>query len=180
MIQSKEISIVAIGELLPHPENMNKHSDDQINRLCKLIQYQGFRNPLIVQKGTNLVVAGNGRLMAAKKLGMTELPVTYQEFESEAQLYAFLVSDNSIASWAELDLGEINTKIIDFGPDFDLEMLGLKNFTIEPMELDDITKEIQDDLNKKYVLEITFPNDMEMMDIHDDLVSRGYIVKVKK
>jgi hypothetical protein len=39
--------------------------------------------------------------------------------------------------------------------------------------------ELKDDMNKKFLLEITFPNDMEMMDIHDDLVSRGYIVKIK-
>ena len=134
--QAKDISLVSITSLVPHPKNPHKHSDDQIERLSKLIEYQGFRTPIIVQKGTNLVVAGNGRLMAAKKLGMTEVPVSYQEFDSEAQLYAYIVSDNSIGkdTWAELDLSAINTEMLDLGPDFDVEMLGIKDFVIEPAE----------------------------------------------
>ena len=103
----------------------------------------------------------------------------YQDFENEAQEYAYLTSDNAIASWSELDLSAVNDEMLDLGPDFDIDLLGIKNFTIEPLELDDITQEIQDDLNKKYILEIQFPNDMEMNDIKDDLISRGYLVKVK-
>jgi ParB-like chromosome segregation protein Spo0J len=107
-IKAKNIEFVSPHELVPHPKNMNKHSDDQINRLIKLIEYQGFRVPIVVQKGTNLIVAGHGRLLAAIKMGLEKVPVTYQEFESDAQLYAFMVSDNSIASWAELDLSMVN------------------------------------------------------------------------
>ena len=125
---------MSINALIPHPKNMNKHSDEQVERLCQLIKYQGFRNPLVVQKGTNLIVAGHGRLLAAKQLGMNQVPVVYQEFESEAQLYAYIVSDNAIASWAELDLSMVNTEMIDLGPDFNIDMLGIKDFVIEPIE----------------------------------------------
>lgn len=133
-IKSKEIEMVPVSELIHHPKNMNEHSDDQINRLVKLIEYQGFRNPLVVQKGTNLVVAGNGRLMAARKIGLSYVPVTYQEFDSEAQLYAYMTSDNAIASWAHLDLSKVNTEMLDLGPDFDIDMLGIKDFVLEPIE----------------------------------------------
>lgn len=133
-IQSKEIQEVLVNGLVPHPKNMNKHSDEQIERLCKIIEYQGFRNPLIVQKGTNLVVAGHGRIMAAKKLGIEKVPVMYQEFESNEQLYAAIVSDNSIASWAELDLAMVNAELENLGPDLDIDLLGIKNFTIEPLD----------------------------------------------
>lgn len=126
--------MVPVSELIHHPKNMNEHSDDQINRLVKLIEYQGFRNPLVVQKGTNLVVAGNGRLMAARKIGLSYVPVTYQEFDSEAQLYAYMTSDNAIASWAHLDLSKVNTEMLDLGPDFDIDMLGIKDFVLEPIE----------------------------------------------
>ena len=178
-IKSDQIELVSVGSLINHPKNNNKHSKEQIDRLAKLIEYQGFRNPLVVQKGTNLIVAGHGRLEAAKKLGMKQVPVTYQEFDSEAQLYAYLTSDNAIASWAELDLSMVNSEILDMGPDLDIDMLGIKDFTIEPFEKFEMEDELRDDMNKKFILEITFPNDMEMMDIHDDLVSRGYIVKVR-
>lgn len=133
-IKSKEIEMVPVSELIHHPKNMNEHSDDQINRLVKLIEYQGFRNPLVVQRGTNLVVAGNGRLMAARKIGLSYVPVTYQEFDSEAQLYAYMTSDNAIASWAHLDLSKVNTEMLDLGPDFDIDMLGIKDFVLEPIE----------------------------------------------
>ncbi|TXH09391.1 MAG: hypothetical protein E6R04_08115 [Spirochaetes bacterium] len=140
-VKSVSITMVKTSELLHYPKNANIHSEDQINRLIKLIEYQGFRNPLVVQKGTNLVVAGNGRLMAAKKMGMEKVPVTYQEFDSEAQLYAYMTSDNAIASWAELDMSAINSEVLDF-KDFDLELLGLKDFSLEvPTVLEPLTDE---------------------------------------
>jgi len=134
--KSDKIELVNVKSLIPHPKNMHDHSDEQIARLAKLIEYQGFRNPLIVQKGTNLIVAGHGRLMSAKKLGLKEVPVIYQEFESEAQLYAYIVSDNAIGkdTWAKLDLSKVNTEMLDLGPDFDIDFLGIKDFTIEPIE----------------------------------------------
>ncbi len=135
-IRSKEIELVPINLLVPYEKNMHKHSDEQIERLCHLIRYQGFRDPLIVQKGTNIIGAGHGRFMAAKKLGMEKVPVVYQEFESEEQFYAFVVSHNAIGkdSWAQLDLSQINVDLEQLGPELEIDMLGLKNFTIEPMD----------------------------------------------
>ena len=126
-IQSTEIVNVSVNQLVPYDKNMNKHTPDQIDRLVKLIEYQGFRDPLIVQKGTNVVAAGHGRLEAAKKMGLSEVPVTYQEFESKEQFYAFVVSHNAINSnnWdGGLDLGQINQDFLELGPDLDIEMLG--------------------------------------------------------
>ena len=131
-VRSKNIEMVSVSELTPHPKNMNSHPEDQINRLCKLIEYQGFRNPLVVQKGTNLIVAGHGRLEAAKKLGIVEVPVTYQEFESEAQLYAYMVSDNAIASWSDLDISAIDLEVKDL--DLDIDLLGIKDFELTDIE----------------------------------------------
>jgi DNA modification methylase len=136
-IKSKQIELVATSLLQYHPKNMHVHSDEQIERLCELIKYQGWRNPIIVQKGTNLVVAGNGRLMAAKKLGIEKVPVIEQEFDSEAQLYSYIVSDNAIGkdTWATLDLAQINLDLIDFGSEINIDMLGLKDFVIESPEV---------------------------------------------
>lgn len=178
-IQSESIELVSIDSLIPYSKNMNRHTEEQISRLVRLIEYQGFRDPIIVQKGTNIVAAGHGRLKAAKKLGMKEVPVTYQEFENEAQFYSFVASHNAIASWASLDLLKINSDMLDFGPDFDIDMLGINKFNVEPLEKFEIEDEIRDDLNRKFVLEITFPNELELADIRDDLTSRGYIVKEK-
>jgi hypothetical protein len=137
MIQAKEIQVVDIDSLVLNPKNNNKHPKEQIERLSKLIQYQGFRNPVVVSKRTGFVLAGHGRIEAAKLAGLKEVPVMYQEFESEAQEYAYLTSDNAIALWAELDLSAVNTEMLDLGPDFDVDMLGIKDFVIDLNEEDD-------------------------------------------
>jgi hypothetical protein len=125
----------AIETLTPHPRNPNTHSREQIERLAKLIEYQGFRHPIIVSKRSGFVVAGHGRLEAAKRLAMTEVPVDEQDFESDEAEYAFLVSDNAIAQWASLDLSAINLELPELGPDFDIDLLGLKDFALDPSEL---------------------------------------------
>lgn len=179
-IKSKEIDIVPIESLSLHPKNANIHSDKQIDRLIELIKYQGYRQPLIVNRVNNVVVSGNCRLLALKKMDQKLVPVIYQDFDNEAQEYAYLVSDNEIARWAELDLDAVHMEIGSLDFDFDFDFLGIKNFSVFPEnDEDEKTEEIKQDLNKKFILEITFPNDMEMMDIHDDLVPRGYIVKIK-
>ena len=131
-----KVDFVNTNSLIPHPKNMHEHSSDQIDRLCKIIEYQGFRTPLTVQKGTDLIVCGHGRLLAAKQLGMKEVPVIYQEFESEAQLYAHIVADNAIGkdTWATLDLAKINLEIKEL--DLDTELLGLKDFEVEIEQLE--------------------------------------------
>jgi hypothetical protein len=117
--------------LKPNPKNRNEHSAEQVDRLAKIIQYQGWRFPIVADKD-NVIWAGHGRLLAAKKLKLDSVPVSYQDFTSEEQAYAFLISDNAIASWAELDLSGINSDIGDLGPDFDVDLLGIKSFSLVP------------------------------------------------
>ena len=130
-IKSDSIVMVDIDAIRQHPKNRNTHPQDQIDRLANVIAYQGFRDPLIVSKRSGLLISGHGRVMAAKQLGMTQIPVTMQDFEDDAQEYAALVSENAVASWAELDLSGINTDLGDLGPDFDVDLLGIKGFEIE-------------------------------------------------
>lgn len=128
---------IPIDDLKPNPKNPNHHSNEQVERLAHLIKYQGWRLPIIVSKQSGFIVSGHGRLAAAKKLNLKEVPVSYQDFVDEDQEYAFLVSDNSIAAWAELDLSMVNTDIGMLGPDFDLDLLGIENFVVEPAEKSD-------------------------------------------
>ena len=121
--------LIPLTELLPHPKNRNKHSDDQIARLARVFEYQGIRHPIIVSNLSGFIVAGHGRLAAAQHAGMETFPVDYQDFESEESEYAFLVSDNAIALWAELDISGINADLPEF-KDLDLDLLGIKNFNI--------------------------------------------------
>lgn len=134
MNRAEQIKIIPIKEIIPNAKNRNNHPPEQIERLKKIINYQGFRVPVIISNQTGKLVAGHGRLLAAKALGLETVPAIYQDFENEEQEYAAGISDNSVAAWAELDLSGINTDIGDLGPDFDIDLLGIEDFVIEPAD----------------------------------------------
>lgn len=130
-IYCKYDELVNPNKLKNHPKNRNKHGQDQIERLAELYKYHGIRHPIIVSNLSGCIVAGHGRKLAALRAGIKEFPVVYQDFESNEAEYAFIQADNAIALWAELDMGAINTDIGDLGPDFNIDMLGIKNFTLD-------------------------------------------------
>lgn len=161
--------LVELHKIIPNPKNPNKHPEKQIERLAKIIDYQGQRHPVIVSKRSGFVVVGHGRLEAIKKLGWEKCAVNFQDFKDEAEEYAFIVSDNAIAEWAELDLSAINTEMLDLGPDFDVDLLGLENFTIEPAdaELPDLN------VNDPDCQQITFILSNEQKDILDEAIGKA-------
>ena len=180
LIKSKDIELVALKDIKLNPNNRNKHPAEQIDRLVKIIEYQGFRTPVTISNQSGNLAAGEGRYLAAKKMKMTHIPAIFQDFDNEDQELAYGISDNAVSSWSELDISGINAfDIPNLGPDFDIDLLGIKNFNLDISEKFEMEDELKDDMNNKFLLEVTFPNDMEMMDIHDDLVSRGYIVRIK-
>jgi len=170
--------LVPVKELKQHVKNRNKHPKDQIERLAKILEYQGWRYPIKVSKQSGMITSGHGRLEAAIHLKWKEVPVNFQDYESDEMEYADVQADNAIASWAELDFSGINADIGDLGPDFDLDNLGIKNFMLDLSEIPLDEKNNNSEDQKKYRIEVQFPNDMEMNDIKDDLLSRGYIVRV--
>jgi len=146
--------------LKEHPKNRNIHPKEQIDRLIQILEYQGFRYAIKISKQSGFITSGHGRRLAAMKMKIKEVPVVYQDYESEDQEYADIVADNAIAAWAELDLSNINMDIADLGPDFDINLLGIKNFEIEiadkfqgdPDEVPDVPKEPKSVLGDLYEL----------------------------
>lgn len=134
IIHCKYDELVDPKDLKNHPKNRNMHGQDQIERLAELYKYHGVRHPIIVSNLSKCIVAGHGRKLAAIRAGIKEMPVVYQDFESNESEYAFIQADNAIALWAELDLSGINSDIGDLGPDFDINMLGIQDFTIDAFE----------------------------------------------
>ena len=133
----------SVHKIVPNPRNTNKHNQKQIALLAKIIDFQGWRHPIIISKRSGFVVAGHARLEAAKLLNYELCPVDYQEFENEAQEYAFLESDNHIAELAEHDKNKmlINLRELDFK--LDLDLIGIPDFKLPELELkiDDLKKE---------------------------------------
>lgn len=134
MIHCLYDELIDPAKLKDHPKNRNKHGQDQVERLARLYEYHGIRHPIVVSRGSGYIVAGHGRKMAALSAGLKEMPVVYQDFETPEAEYAFIQADNAIASWAELDLAGINMDLSALGPDFDIDMLGIKDFTLDVTE----------------------------------------------
>jgi ParB-like chromosome segregation protein Spo0J len=173
-IKSKNIELVDIDSIIPNPKNANRHSIEQIKRLEKLIKYQGFRNPLIVSNRTGFLVVGHGRLEAAKNLGIEKLPVIKQDFESEAQEYAYLISDNEIQRWSELDKQAVFDEIENM-PELNIELLAIENFSLEkPEQKED--KPV--DLSFEYKLEVDCNDEEQQNYLMGELQDRGYEVRV--
>lgn len=138
MNRAKDLRLVEPSTLKPNPANRNIHPQDQIERLVKLIEYQGFRAPVVVSNRSGLVVAGHGRLLAAKQMGLKEIPVSFQDFDDEAQEIAYGVSDNAIGAWAELDMSNIFADMKAMSDGFDFDLFGIQNLDISKLEPDPV------------------------------------------
>src|SRR5689334_7267785 len=117
--------MVDIDLLIPNPRNPNKHPENQIALLAKIMGHQGWRSPVVVSERSGFIVKGHGRLQAAKLNGWAQVPVDKQEYATEADEYADMVADNKIAELAETDLGMVLQDVLDLGPDFDFDLLGI-------------------------------------------------------
>ena len=133
-VHCSHTELVDIVKLVEHPNNPNKHDDRQISLLARIIEAQGWRNPITVSKKSGYIVSGHGRLAAAKVLGAIKVPVDYQEFENEADETAHLLADNRVAELAELDFQQVGDLLKELqGFDFDLELTGFLPHEIEPL-----------------------------------------------
>lgn len=94
--------IVPLEELKPNPKNPNRHPGDQVELLARVIEAQGWRQPVKVSNLSGLIVSGHGRYEAAKLLNCP-VPVDFQDYATEAEELADLLADNRIAEMAEMD-----------------------------------------------------------------------------
>jgi DNA modification methylase len=133
-IHCKFDELINPKDLKTHPKNRNFHPKEQIERLAKILEYQGFRYAIKVSKLSGFITSGHGRALAAIKMGLEKVPVVYQDYDDETMEYADVLADNAIASWAELDFSGINADIGELGPDFDIDLLGIENFTVDVAE----------------------------------------------
>ena len=99
----------ALDALIPYARNARTHSEDQVALIAGSIREFGFNNPVLVD-GANGVIAGHGRLLAARKLGLTFVPVIELAHLSEAQKRAYVLADNKLAEragWDEEDFSRV-------------------------------------------------------------------------
>ena len=148
------------GDLIPYINNSRTHSEQQVQQVASSIREFGFTNPILIDED-NGIIAGHGRLMAAQKLGLDEVPTITLEGLTEAQRKAYVIADNQLAMNADWDLDALKVEVDRLTElDFDIDLLGFDDDvladlinTIEP-NFDPATEEEQgqlDELDPKWI-----------------------------
>ena len=136
-----KIEQIPINDLIPYAHNAKAHPEQQIRSLMKTIQEFGFKVPVIVDKD-NTLIAGHGRLLAAKELGLATVPAIRADDLTPEQARAFRIADNKVAEseWMEDILADEILKLDDNG--FDMTALGFElvefGLGIEPVDLPEL------------------------------------------
>ncbi len=136
--QKPELKIehISVNELTPYIGNARTHSEQQIAQIANSMSEFGFVNPILLGKD-NIIIAGHGRLLAAKMLGLKTVPVIHLKHLNEVQRRALVIADNKIAEnagWDETLLRQELTALDEL--DFDLDILGFDTSELEDFLLD--------------------------------------------
>ena len=119
-----EVKYKKVDELIPYALNSRTHSPEQITQVASSIKEFGFTNPILVDNNGG-IIAGHGRLMAARKLGMDEVPTIALDGLSDAQRKAYVIADNQLALNSGWDLDLLKVEMNRLGElDFNIDLLG--------------------------------------------------------
>lgn len=136
MRTTTEMKLVPIDRLVPYINNARTHSPEQINKLRSSLREFGFINPVIIDRDYG-VIAGHGRILAAKEEGITEVPCVFADYLTEAQKKAYIIADNRMAMDAGWDEELLRVEIEALQAEaFDVSLTGF-----DPNEIDDLFKE---------------------------------------
>ena len=140
-----EMKMVSISKLIPYVNNARTHSQEQVNKLRGSLREFGFINPVIIDNDYN-VIAGHGRLMAAKEEGIEEVPCVLVDYLSEAQKKAYILADNRYAQDADWDeeLLKLEIEALE-GMDFDVSLTGFNEDEIADLFADSEGTRAEDD-----------------------------------
>ncbi|MBQ7542883.1 MAG: ParB N-terminal domain-containing protein, partial [Clostridia bacterium] len=146
MQTTTEMQLVDIDRLIPYVNNARTHSPEQINKLRASLREFGFINPILVDKDFN-VLAGHGRIAAAKAEGIERVPCVFVEHLTEAQKKAYILADNRMALDAGWDADLLRVEIEELqGMDFDVSFTGFDEKEIAKL-LDAGAEAQQDDFD---------------------------------
>ena len=134
-----QIVMMATERLVPYARNARTHSDQQVAQIAASIAEFGFTNPILIGDD-DVIIAGHGRLMAAQRLGLTEVPAIVLAHLTEAQRRALVIADNKIAENAGWDEELLKAELVALQDiEFDLDLVGFSD-----EELEDLLGEIEE------------------------------------
>lgn len=140
-----EIKEVEVSALIPYAKNSRTHDDAQVAQIAASIKEFGWTNPILVD-GTKGVIAGHGRLLAARKLGMIKVPTIELKDMTEAQKKAYVIADNKLALNAGWDTNFLSLELQELkDQDFDLTLLGFDNKELDALLAPEVTEGLTDE-----------------------------------
>ena len=140
-----EMQLVPLSKLVPYVNNARTHSPEQLTKLRSSLREFGFINPVIIDREFN-VIAGHGRIAAAKEEGMEEVPCVFVDYLTEAQKKAYILADNRMALDAGWDEELLRIEIESLqGADFDVSLTGFGEDEIADLFAGDGEKDVKDD-----------------------------------
>ena len=140
-----EMQLVPLSKLVPYVNNARTHSPEQLAKLRSSLREFGFINPVIIDRDFN-VIAGHGRIVAAKEEGITEVPCVFVDYLTEAQKKAYILADNRMALDAGWDEELLRIEIESLqGADFDVSLTGFGEDEIADLFAGDSEKDVKDD-----------------------------------
>ncbi|MCE7886575.1 MAG: DNA methylase N-4 [Alphaproteobacteria bacterium PRO2] len=141
------IEIWPTDKLVPYDKNPRTHSPEQVNQIAASIAEFGFLNPILVDTAAG-IIAGHGRLQAAKQLGLAHVPVVVLDHLTEAQKRAYVIADNKLALNAGWDEDLLRAEMTALAAeDFDLPVIGFSDDELSALLTEPNTAEGQTDEN---------------------------------
>ena len=145
MKTTTDMQLVPIARLIPYVNNARTHSPEQITKLRSSLREFGFVNPVIIDRDYN-VIAGHGRIAAAREEGITEVPCVFVDHLTEAQKKAYILADNRMAMDAGWDEELLRVEIESLkGMDFDVSLTGFDDKELSDLFADESGSETKDD-----------------------------------
>jgi ParB-like chromosome segregation protein Spo0J len=126
-----KIETIPTGDLIPYARNSRTHSEPQVAQIAASIREFGFTNPVLID-ADNGIIAGHGRVMAAQKLGLAEVPCIRLSHLTDTQRRAYVIADNKLAMNSGWDEQMLALELADLRElDFDLDLIGFDGGEIE-------------------------------------------------
>jgi DNA modification methylase len=163
---TEELKLISIDELIPYANNARTHSKEQIQKIRSSLREFGFVNPVLIDKDKN-IIAGHGRVTAAKEEGIKEVPCVLVEHLTEAQKKAYILADNRLALDAGWDNELLTLELENLKElDFDVNLTGF-----DAAEIEDLFSNIHD----KTIEDDDFDADAALEEIEEPISQQGDI-----
>lgn len=173
-----------VSDLIEYVNNSRTHSDEQVNQVASSIKEFGFTTPILIDE-QNGIIAGHGRLMAAKKLGLEEVPCIVLAGLTEAQKKAYVIADNKLALNSGWDDAMLKLEIANLDElGFDLDLLGFDTIELGSLFDDDAVDSADDDLkdheyHEVFNVVVQCRDEEEQEKIFNRLDAEGYSCQVQ-